>query len=79
MQPAILVIMIWDDRSDKNPARFYEAQIIIKKNKINSIVFKDAKFLKNNSGNYYPNCMTDPLHTPDPEALRYNPKNNTFV
>ncbi|HSQ43669.1 MAG TPA: esterase-like activity of phytase family protein [Ginsengibacter sp.] len=71
--------MISDDRSDKNPARFYEAQIIINKNRIDSVVFKDVKFLKNSSGNYYPNSRTDPYHTPDPEALRYNPTNNTFV
>ena len=71
--------MISDDRSEKNPARFYEAQIIISKNKIDSVVFTNVKFLKNNSGNNYPNSNTDPYHTPDPEALRYNPENNTFV
>jgi len=71
--------MICDDRSDKNPARFYEAQVIINKNKIDSVVFTDVKFLKNSSGNYYPNSRSDPYHTPDPEALRYDPKNNTFV
>jgi hypothetical protein len=71
--------MISDDRSEKNPARFYEAQIMINKNKIDSVLFTDVKFLKNNSGNNYPNSNIDPYHTPDPEALRYNPENNTFV
>ncbi|HEX7458942.1 MAG TPA: esterase-like activity of phytase family protein [Ginsengibacter sp.] len=71
--------MISDDRSEKSPARFYEAQIIINKSKIDSVVFTDVKFLKNNSGNNYPNSNSDPYHTPDPEALRYNPENNTFV
>ena len=71
--------MISDDRSEKNPARFYEAQIIINKSKIDSVFFTDVKFLKNTSGNNYPNSNSDPYHTPDPEALRYNPKNNTFI
>lgn len=71
--------MISDDRSEKNPARFYEATIIINKNKIDSVVFTDVKFLKNNSGNNYPNSNTDPYHTPDPEALRYNSRNNRFI
>lgn len=55
--------MISDDRSDKNPARFYEAEIIINKNKIDSVAFTDVKFLKNNSGNNYPNSNSDPYHT----------------
>jgi Esterase-like activity of phytase len=38
--------MISDDRSEKNPARFYEAKIIINKNKIESVAFTDLKFLK---------------------------------
>lgn len=71
--------LISDDRSDKNPARFYEAQIIINKNKIDRVAFKDVKFLKNDSGYNYPNSRSDPYHTPDPEALRYNPKNNTLI
>ncbi len=71
--------MISDDRSERNPARFYEAHIIINNNKIDSVEFADVKFLKNSSGTNYPNSKTDPYHTPDPEALRYNPKNNTMI
>jgi len=71
--------MISDDRSESNPARFYEAHIIIKNNKIDSVEFTDVKFLKNSSGNKYPNSKTGPYHTPGPEALRYDPKNNTMV
>jgi hypothetical protein len=36
-------------------------------------------FLKNKVGNFYPNSRQDASHTPDPEALRFNPKNNTFA
>src|SRR6185312_2508787 len=36
-------------------------------------------FLKNKTGNFYPNFRQDPYHTPDPEALRYDEKNNSFI
>ncbi|MDQ6904580.1 MAG: esterase-like activity of phytase family protein, partial [Bacteroidota bacterium] len=71
--------LISDDRSEHNPARFYEAKININQNKIDSIVFSGVTFLKNSAGTTYPNSQGDPYHTPDPEALRYNPDKNTFV
>ena len=71
--------LISDDRSERNPARFYQAKIIINKNKIDSVIFLDTKFLKTGSGDFYPSSHKDPYHTPDPEAMRYNPSNNTFV
>jgi hypothetical protein len=70
---------ISDDRSQKNPVRFYTAQIVINQNKIDSVVFVQTTFLKDKSGNFYPNSTQDPFHTPDPEALRYNEKSNTFI
>ena len=70
--------MICDDRSEKSPARFYVARILIKENKIDSINFIKQVCLKNKSGNLYPKFSRDPFHTPDPEALRYNVKTNTF-
>ena len=71
--------IISDDRSEKNPARFYGAEIIISHNKIDTVIFLDTKFLKNNVGNFYPDSHNDPYNTPDPEAIRYNPKKNIFV
>jgi len=71
--------LISDDRSEKNPARFYSASILINNNKIDTVVFLKNTFLKDQPGNFYPNSLHDPSHTPDPEALRYNPKNNTFI
>jgi hypothetical protein len=71
--------LISDDRSQKNPVRFYTAQVVINQNKIDSVVFLQTTFLKDKSGNFYPNSTQDPLHTPDPEALRYNAKSNTFT
>ncbi len=70
---------ISDDRSDKNPARFYAANILINHYKIDSVVFLNTIFLKDQSGNFYPNSRQDPFHTPDPEALRLDPKTNTFI
>lgn len=71
--------LISDDRSAINPARFYTAQIEINKNKIDTVIFTEATFLKNKSGNFYPNSRQNPSQTPDPEALRYNKKNNTLI
>ncbi|MEP6926946.1 MAG: esterase-like activity of phytase family protein [Ginsengibacter sp.] len=71
--------IISDDRSEKNPARFYEAEVIINQNKIDSVIFLDTKFFKTNVGNVYPDSHNDPYNTPDPEAIRYNPRNNKFV
>ena len=74
-----LYYLISDDRSDYNPARFYEAKIMIGKNKIDSVFFVDVKLLKDMRSNFYPNSKSDPYHTPDPEALRYDPRKNIFV
>ncbi|HVZ96434.1 MAG TPA: esterase-like activity of phytase family protein [Chitinophagaceae bacterium] len=71
--------LISDDRSEKNPARFYVARIVLGDNKIDSVVFTDVRFLKDSAGKNYPNSRTDPYHTPDPEALRFDPKSNTFI
>jgi hypothetical protein len=74
-----LYYLISDDRSDYNPVRFYEAKIIIGNNKIDSVFFVDVKFLNDMHNNFYPNSKSDPFHTPDPEALRYDPRKNIFV
>lgn len=74
-----LYYLISDDRSDKNPVRFYTAQVVINKNKIDTVIFTGITFLKNMMGNFYPNSRQDAVHTPDPEALRYNATNNTFI
>ena len=71
--------LISDDRADKNPVRFYTARIQLNQNKIDTIIFLKTTFLKNHLGNFYPNSKQDPYHTPDPEAMRYNPVNNHFI
>lgn len=74
-----LYYFISDDRSEKNPARFYEARIDISQNKIDTVVFTDVKYLKNNVGKLYPNSHNDPYRTPDPEAMRYDPRQDILV
>ena len=71
--------MISDDRSAINPARFYTAKIHVKENRIDSVEFIDVKTLLQKNGETYPNSKKDPLHTPDPEDIRYNPVKDEIV
>jgi hypothetical protein len=71
-----LYYLISDDRSDKNPARFYTAKIFISLKGIDSLVFADVKYLHQQNGYVYPNNIQDRHKTPDPEAIRYNPVNS---
>lgn len=74
-----LYYLISDDRSEKNPARFYSAKVVINNNKIDTVLFSSTIYLKDKLVNFYPNSGQDPYHTPDPEALRYDAKNNSFI
>ncbi|MGZ3938521.1 MAG: esterase-like activity of phytase family protein [Flavisolibacter sp.] len=74
-----LYYLISDDRSDINPSRFYTAKISISAKGIDSVVFVSVKNLLQPGGTVYPNSKQDPYHTPDPEAIRYNPKTNQLV
>jgi len=71
--------MISDDRSEVNPARFYTARISFTEKGFDSVVFVDATTLRQPGGLPYPNSKLDPAHTPDPEALRYNPRYDQMV
>ena len=68
-----LYYMISDDRSAINPARYYTAKIFFTTQKIDSVVFVDVTYFLNADHTPYPNSKQDPAHTPDPEALRYDP------
>lgn len=70
---------ISDDRSQINPARFYKADIAINNDRIDSVIFLKTVFLKNAAHDFYPNMKEDPFHTPDPEALRFDSRNQTFI
>ncbi len=64
--------LISDDRSDKNPARFYSAKIFISQKGIDSMNFTGVKSILQPSGDVYPNNKQDKFNVPDPEAMRYN-------
>ena len=71
--------IISDDRSAINPARFYQAQIILEGNKIKNISFLSADTLRRYNGDWFPSFTQDPLQCPDPESLRYVPGQSQFI
>lgn len=74
-----LYYLICDDRSDINPARFYTAKIGLTENGIDTVYMTAVQTLLQANGQPFPNRKQDSLRTPDPEALRYNPMDQTFV
>ena len=68
-----LYYFICDDRSAINPARFYTAKISITPTGIDTLYFTGVQNLLQPGGDHYPGSLQDPIHTPDPEAIRYNP------
>ena len=74
-----LFYIISDDRSEKNPARFYSAGIYFTGAGIDSIRFTGVTYILQPDGSVYPNSKTDRFNTPDPEGIRYNPVNNQLV
>ncbi len=71
--------LISDDRSAIDPARFYTVKIHVKESGIDSVEFVDVKSLLQKDGKVYPNSKQDPLHTPDPEDIRYNPIKDEII
>ena len=71
--------LISDDRSEKNPARFYTAKIYFTQHGIDSLVFVDVENMLQSNGKVYPDRKEDRFNVPDPEAMRYNPKTKQLV
>jgi hypothetical protein len=71
--------MVCDDRSSLNPARFYKAKIVISQNKIDTVIFTQLSYLKDENGKTYPSTKENPYKTPDPESIRYNPNSKLLV
>ena len=74
-----LYYLVSDDRSEKNPARFYTAKIFITQQGIDSVSFNGVSYMLQPNGEVYPGNAQDRFKTPDPEAIRYNPQNNCLV
>jgi hypothetical protein len=71
--------LICDDRSAINPARFYTAKISFTQKGIDSFYLTGIHYLSQPDGKVYPGNKQDPYHTPDPEAIRYNPVSGQLV
>ena len=71
--------LISDDRSTINAARFYTAKVYFNEKKIDSVVFVNVTTLLQQTGTAYPSSKVDPSHTPDPEALRYDPVRKQMI
>ncbi|MGZ8544370.1 MAG: esterase-like activity of phytase family protein [Flavisolibacter sp.] len=68
-----LYYLICDDRSDLKPARFYTARIVVKENRIDTIIFLSKKNLLKPDGHPYPSAAKDPRYGTDPESIRFLP------
>lgn len=71
--------LICDDRSAINPARFYTAKIFFTAKGVDSVVMVKVDSLLQPDGTVYPNAKQNPAHTPDPEAMRYDPLRNRLI
>ena len=58
-----LYYLISDDRSDKNPARFYSAKIFISQKGIDSMNFTGVKNMLQPDGDVYPNSKQNKFKT----------------
>ena len=74
-----LYYLVCDDRSEKNPARFYIAKIFITQKGIDSVAFAEVSYMLQPNGDVYPDNKHNRPKTPDPEAIRYNPQSNYLV
>lgn len=70
-------VLIADDRSDINPARYYTAALGYDLNSFSSMQIASAVVLRQADGSTYPN-RTAGGNVPDPEAMRFDPSNNTL-
>lgn len=71
--------LICDDRSAINPARYYTAKLFFDEQKVDSAVFVGVNTLLQKNGKPYPGTKENPAQTPDPEALRYNPRTGQMI
>lgn len=71
--------LICDDRSHRNPARFYTANIRVSAKGIDTVILKKMLVLRQQNGESYPEKAETGSKTSDPEAMRYNPLNKTLL
>ncbi|GAA3023273.1 3-phytase [Actinokineospora globicatena] len=66
-------VLISDDRSDRQPARFYTARIEVTANGVGPVEFTGTKLLLRPDGKTYPPLSTGDGTTVDPEDIRVDP------
>ncbi|WP_285610807.1 esterase-like activity of phytase family protein [Actinokineospora globicatena] len=66
-------VLISDDRSDRQPARFYTARIDVTANGVGPVEFTGTKSLLRPDGKTYPPLSTGDGTTVDPEDIRVDP------
>lgn len=71
--------VISDDRSNINPARFYTFSFDVTKRKITNFKILAVDSLRMKNGDLYPNAGIKAMNVPDPESIRYNPHEQSFV
>lgn len=71
-----LYYLVSDDRSERNPARFYTARLFISANGIDSVTFLAVHNLLQPDGKIYSGRRDNREKTPDPEGIRFNPQKN---
>lgn len=70
---------ISDDRSDRQPARFYRFTVSYSAKKIDTVIFRETISLLQPNGKTYPSIKENGALTPDPESIRYNPATKELV
>lgn len=70
---------ISDDRSDRQPARYYRFNVSWSAKKIDTVIFLEVVSLLQPNGKTYPSVKENGATTPDPESIRYNPKTKELV
>jgi hypothetical protein len=70
---ADLWYLISDDKSDKNPARFYTAKLVFSTTRFAAVEIEHAVTLLQADGQPYPNAKTGG-DVPDPESIRRDPE-----
>lgn len=71
--------LICDDRSERNPARYYTAQLHFSATHFDSVQFTAVTTLRQSNGQPFPSNKINPMLAPDPEAMRLNPKTGALV
>lgn len=70
---------ISDDRSDRQPARYYRFTVSSTATKIDTVIFREVISLLQPNGKTYPSVKENGNLTPDPESIRYNARTKELV